>query len=81
MHGGWGKEGRLLIMAGRSRRLAVEDHRIELKELLEEYGSGAGPHGGVGSEVRKTLGDVASVFVLAGCGSGVVVVQAASVGS
>jgi hypothetical protein len=79
---GWGKEGRLLVMAGRSKRLAVESHQAELKELLEEYGSGTGTggYGRVGSEVRKTLGDVASAFMLAGVGSGVVVMQAAIVG-
>ncbi|KAF8233442.1 hypothetical protein L208DRAFT_1451912 [Tricholoma matsutake] len=72
--------GRLLILAGRSRRLAVESHRVELKELLEEYGSSGMGAMRVGSEVRKTLGDVASAFVVAGVGSGVVLVQAASVG-
>ena len=79
---GQGREGRLLVVTGRSRRLAVESHRNELKELLEEYNSGSvsGPYGRVGSEVRKTLGEVASALVLAGVGSGVVVMQAASLG-
>ncbi|RDB14902.1 K(+)/H(+) antiporter 1 [Hypsizygus marmoreus] len=63
----WG--ARLLIVAGRSRRLAVENHRGELKELMEEYGA-------VGAEVKKTIGDVATAFVVAGCGTGVVVLQA-----
>ncbi|KAF5377901.1 hypothetical protein D9615_006762 [Tricholomella constricta] len=63
---------RLLIVTGRSRRLAVENHRAELKELMEEYGS-------VGSEVKKTIGDVATAFVVAGCGEGAVVLQAANV--
>jgi hypothetical protein len=76
------KGGRLLVVTGRSRRLAVESHRDEMKELMEEYSSnsGSGSYGRVGSEVRKTLGDVASAFVLAGVGSGVVVMQAASLG-
>ncbi|KAF7356505.1 K(+)/H(+) antiporter 1 [Mycena venus] len=60
---------RVLVIVGRSRRLAVENHGGELKELAEEYGS-------VGPEVRKTMGDVASAFVVAGAGSGLVVVQA-----
>ncbi|KAG5642537.1 hypothetical protein DXG03_002575 [Asterophora parasitica] len=62
---------RLLIVTGRSRRLAVENHRAELKELMEEYGT-------VGSEVTKTIGDVATAFVVAGCGEGVVVLQGAT---
>ncbi|KAF8625621.1 hypothetical protein AX17_006806 [Amanita inopinata Kibby_2008] len=61
---------RLLVMTGRSRRLAVENHSKELKQLMEEYGN-------VGAEVKKTIGDVAAAFVVAGCGHGVVVVQAA----
>ncbi|KAF7370520.1 Na-H-Exchanger domain-containing protein [Mycena sanguinolenta] len=61
---------RVLVIVGRSRRLAVENHAGELKELAGEYGS-------VGSEVRKTMGDVASGFVIASAGSGLVVVQTA----
>jgi len=63
---------RVLVVVGRSRRLAVENHAEELKELIDEYGS-------VGSEVRKTMGDVASSFVVASAGSGLVVVQAADI--
>ncbi|KAF8887113.1 Sodium/hydrogen exchanger family-domain-containing protein [Infundibulicybe gibba] len=62
---------RLLVVTGRSRRLAVENHRDELKDLMEEYGN-------VGAEVRKTIGDVAAAFVVAGCGSGILVLQAAT---
>lgn len=67
--------GRLIVVTGRSRRLAVEDHRKELKELMEEFG------GGVGPEVRKAIGNVASAFVLAGVGDGIVVLQTATGGS
>jgi len=66
------RHSRLLIVAGRSRRLAVANHQQELKEFMEEHGS-------VGSEVRKTVGDVATAFVVAGCKAGVVVIQAANV--
>jgi len=52
----------------------VENHRRELKELINECED-------VGEEVRKTIGDVATAFVVAGVGSGVVVVQAAGVGN
>ncbi|KAI0059628.1 hypothetical protein BV25DRAFT_1060362 [Artomyces pyxidatus] len=62
-------QNRLLVVMGRSRRLAVESHHHELKELMEE-------HGGVGSEVNKTVGDVATAFVLAGVNSGLIVMQA-----
>ncbi|CAA7270692.1 unnamed protein product [Cyclocybe aegerita] len=61
---------KLVVVTGRSRRLAVENHRKELKELMDE-------HEHVGAEVRKTIGDVATAFVVAGVGSGVVVLQAA----
>ena len=62
---------KLVIVTGRSRRLAVENHRAELRTLMDE-------HSHVGAEVRKTVGDVATAFVVAGVGSGVVVVQAAT---
>lgn len=65
------KRSRLLIVAGRSRRLAVESHRAELKELMDEHVS-------VGNEVKKTIGDVATSFVVSGCKAGLVVVQAAA---
>ncbi|KAG6840786.1 hypothetical protein C0991_004326 [Blastosporella zonata] len=62
---------RLLVVVGRGRRLAVENHAKELKELMAEHGS-------VGSEVKKTVGDVATALVVAGCGEGVVVLQEAN---
>ena len=62
---------KLVVVTGRSRRLAVENHRAELRTLMDE-------HSHVGAEVRKTVGDVATAFVVAGVGSGVVVVQAAA---
>lgn len=60
----------LMIVVGRSRRLAVEDHHDDLKELMEE-------HGQVRSEIKKTIGDVASALLVSGCNAGVIVVQAA----
>ena len=47
----------------------MENHHKELKELMEEYGN-------IGSEVKKTVGDVATAFVLSGCAAGLVVMQA-----
>ncbi|KAG6917304.1 hypothetical protein DXG01_003145 [Tephrocybe rancida] len=64
---------RLLVVVGRGRRLAVENHAKELKVLMTDYGS-------VGAEVKKTIGDVATAFVVAGCGEGVVVLQEANPG-
>ncbi|KAI0687851.1 Sodium/hydrogen exchanger family-domain-containing protein [Cytidiella melzeri] len=63
------RRSRLLIIAGRSRRLAAEDHHAELKQLIDE-------HGGVASEVKKTVGDVASAFIVTGSEASVVVMQA-----
>ncbi|KAI6006441.1 Sodium/hydrogen exchanger family-domain-containing protein [Pisolithus marmoratus] len=61
---------RLLIVAGRSKRLATESHHHELKEIFEEYGSS-------GEMVRKTIGDVASAMVVSSSASALVVLQAA----
>ncbi|KAF7309906.1 Na-H-Exchanger domain-containing protein [Mycena indigotica] len=63
---------RVLVIVGRSRRLAVEDHAGELKELGAEYGN-------VGAEVRKTMGDVATAFLIAGAGDGLLVLQGVNV--
>ncbi|KAH0826161.1 hypothetical protein J3R83DRAFT_5580 [Lanmaoa asiatica] len=67
---------RLLIVTGRSRRLARESHHVEIKRVVETY-----CRPGVGVEVmRRTIGDVgAAMVVSAGTASGVVVVQAANV--
>ena len=71
--GGRGK--RLVTLVGRSRRLAVEDHTLELRKLAEErVASGEGWR--VGGEVRKTVGDVATAMVGAGLDVGIVVMQA-----
>ena len=61
---------RLVVLAGRSRRLAVENHATELKELVEE-------HGGISGAVRRTVGDVATSLVVSGCRANVIVFQAA----
>ncbi|OBZ68862.1 K(+)/H(+) antiporter 1 [Grifola frondosa] len=63
---------RLLVIAGRSRRLAAENHHTELKQLMEKYG-------GMGGEVKKTVGDVTAALVVSGCEASVVVLQAANV--
>lgn len=60
----------ILIVTGRSRRLAAENHRRELNDLMEEYQS-------LSPDVMKTIGDVATSFVVSSCGSGIIVLQAA----
>lgn len=60
----------LLVVAGRSRRMAVESHQRELHELVSERNTS------VGSEVAKTFGDVASTFVVAGSNVSLIVTQA-----
>ncbi|KAI0005096.1 cation/H+ exchanger [Russula compacta] len=60
----------LLVVAGRSRRMAVESHNRELHRLVAERNTT------LASEVSKTFGDVASAFVVAGGGVSLVVTQA-----
>lgn len=64
------ERSRLLVLAGRSRRLAAENHHVELKVLVEEYG-------GVGGEVKRTVGDVATALVVSRCQANVIVFQTA----
>ncbi|KAG8991579.1 K(+)/H(+) antiporter [Tulasnella sp. 427] len=60
----------LLVVCGRGRRLAVESHAAELRDLLAS-------HGGSSGEVRKSLGDVACALVVSNVKAGLLVVQAA----
>ena len=60
----------LLVVAGRSRRMAVESHKRELQQFVNERGAS------LASEVSNTLGDVASVFVVVGGNASLVVMQA-----
>ena len=61
---------RLLIVTGRSRRLAAESHATELKALLAENRTS------IGAEATKTLGEVGTAVISGGVGEGVLVVQA-----
>ncbi|KAI9568525.1 Sodium/hydrogen exchanger family-domain-containing protein [Boletus coccyginus] len=67
---------RVLIVAGRSRRLAKESHHGEMKLVSETYRPGVRLEG-----MRKTIGDVGTAMVVGGSASAVVVVQAANVAS
>lgn len=78
-----GVSTRTLIVAGRSRRMAVENHDKELKVMMQDAHGSAGGDQHVDADVRKTVGDVASASILKTVGSGgagvcgVVVVQSA----
>jgi len=50
----------LFVITGRSRRLAVESHLEEVRQILTEHG-----HSSRGEESRKTVGDVATAFMVA----------------
>ena len=63
----------VVVVVGRSRRLAVEDYHAELRAL--EGVHGAAP---VHSDVRKTIGDVGTAFVVAGIDANLLVMQASS---
>jgi hypothetical protein len=65
------KRSRMLVVLGRSRRFAVEDHYAELKGLVEESGNV------VNGEMRRTIGDVATALVVCGGKAGIIVLQAA----
>jgi hypothetical protein len=63
--------GRLLVVIGRSRRLAVESHHAELSGMVKESGNSH-----LSSEFRKTIGDVASALVVGGINTDMLVLQA-----
>jgi len=68
----------VVIVTGRSRRLAVESHQAELKELMQEDAGGGreATESGIVRDIRKTVGDVGSVFLGRGVGVGVWILQA-----
>ena len=59
----------VMVVVGRSRRLAMENHHAELRALETEYGA-------VRVDVRKTVGDVGTSFVMAGIDTNLLVMQA-----
>lgn len=61
---------RILIVVGRSRRLAVESHHAELTAMVKN----GGHH--LSGEFRKTVGDVASAIVIGGVRADMFVLQA-----
>jgi len=63
----------VVVVVGRSRRLAVEDYHAELRALEAEHG--AAP---VHLDVRKTIGDVGTAFMMTGIDANLLVMQASS---
>ncbi|KAG7447669.1 cation/H+ exchanger [Guyanagaster necrorhizus] len=61
----------VIVMMGRSRRMAVESHKSELAKIVAEKGAS------IGSSVTKTLGDVGAALVADGAKASLLVVQAA----
>jgi hypothetical protein len=67
------KGGRnLLIVTGRGRRMPTESHHEELRGIIQENQG----KGSVGAEVSRTVGDVATAFMI-GTNASVLVMQAA----
>lgn len=61
----------LVVVVGRSRRLATESHQVELRQILSERGSAGGS-----DSVSRTLGDVGAAYVAAGTNASLLVLQA-----
>ncbi|KAJ6536736.1 Sodium/hydrogen exchanger family-domain-containing protein [Mycena vulgaris] len=61
----------LIVLAGRSRRMAVESHSAELQRLVASKGAS------IGSAVPKTVGDVGAALVASGSSASLLVLQAA----
>ena len=60
----------LVVVLGRSRRMVVENHGLELRDIMAATAV-------IGDEVKRTIGDVATAVVVSGCNVGLVVMQAA----
>lgn len=65
----------LIVLTGRSRRMAVESHQTELQKLIVERNA----H--IGSSVPRTLGDVGAALVASGTTASLLIMQAAVSGA
>ncbi|KAJ6515377.1 Sodium/hydrogen exchanger family-domain-containing protein [Mycena sanguinolenta] len=61
----------LVVLLGRSRRMAVESHTVELNKLITSTGAS------IGSSVSKTVGDVGAALVASRSRASLLVLQAA----
>ncbi|KAF8076796.1 Sodium/hydrogen exchanger family-domain-containing protein [Lyophyllum atratum] len=62
----------IIVVAGRSRRMAVESHKSELQEVITEAGAS------IGSSVPKTVGDVGAALVASNTAASLLILQAAT---
>ena len=67
------KAARPIVIVGRSRRLAVDTHSAELKELLAERSASVT----MGSDLVKALGDLGTAVVASDASHSLLVLQAA----
>jgi hypothetical protein len=64
----------IVVVVGRSRRMAVESHGAELRQLIaDKHASGSG-------EACKTLGDVGAAVIAGGTAMSLLVLQTNNVG-
>jgi hypothetical protein len=61
----------LIVVMGRSRRLAAESHQAELRQIVGERGVTSSS-----DSVPRTLGDVGAALVASGVGASILVMQA-----
>lgn len=62
----------VIVITGRSRRMAAESHTSELQQIITESGAP------VGSSVSKTLGDVGAALVASNTAASLLILQAFS---
>jgi hypothetical protein len=65
----------VMVVTGRSRRLAAEDHHAELRTIVQEH-TGRG-NNAAGTEIGRTLGEVGTALMVSGVKAGLLVMQAA----
>lgn len=61
---------RVLVVAGRSRTMAVESHANELRQLIVERGVS------MSSDASKTLGPIGAAFIATNANTSILVLQA-----
>ncbi|KEP46601.1 potassium:hydrogen antiporter [Rhizoctonia solani 123E] len=62
----------LLVVAGRGRRMAAASHTDELRGIIDSFNAS----GTIGSEIQRTVGDLATTFIASGGKASLFVLQA-----